>query len=48
MRVLEIGAAQDGVELVLDELRLALLDDEDGALAGAELRHLVGDQGIAR
>ena len=43
---LEIGAAQDRVEFVLDEFGLALLDDQHRALAGAEVRHLVGDQRI--
>ena len=43
---LDVGAPQDGVDGLLDEFRLALLDDQDRLLAGAEADELVVDQRI--
>ena len=37
---LDVRAAQDGVQLLLDEIGLAFLDDQHRALAGAEAHHL--------
>ena len=43
---LHIGLAQDAVHGLLDEVGLALLHQQDGALAGAKTRELRIDQGI--
>ena len=44
--VCEVGFAQDGVEVLLDEIGLAFLDHQHGALARAEPPDLVVDQRI--
>ena len=41
---LQVGPAQDGVDRLLDELRLPLLDDQDRLLAGAEAHELGVDR----
>ena len=43
---LDVGAAQDGVDRLLDVVGLAFLDDQDGLLAGAEADELLVDQRI--
>ena len=43
---LDVGAAQDGVDGLLDEFRLAFLDHQDRLLAGAEAHELGIDQRI--
>ena len=43
---LDVGAAQDGVDGLLDVVRLAFLDDQDRLLAGAEADELLVDQRI--
>ena len=43
---LDIGLAQDGIEILLDEIGLAFFDDQDGALADAEAFDFVVDQRI--
>ncbi len=43
---LHVGAAQDGVDRLLDEVGLAFLDHQHGALAGAEAHELLVDQRI--
>ena len=37
---------QDAAQCLLDEFRLAFLDDQHGALAGAELHDFIGNQRI--
>jgi hypothetical protein len=39
---LEVGTADQGVELMLDEFGLAFLDDQHRALAGTEVADFVG------
>src|SRR5438105_684066 len=44
---LNTGSAQDGVQVLLDEIGLALLDYHHAALIGAEALYLIFDQRIS-
>ena len=43
---LDVAPAQQGRDLLLDVFGLAFLDHQHGALAHAEIRHLLGHQRI--